>query len=101
MYGRVQKVIKETFTLKDVPPEAMYFGLAGVVPYVATSLQTVYLAWEINNQATHGAGYVLSGDTAQLMLNLIEPLQVGYGAVVSDRIVGSVDLYPALTSWTS
>jgi hypothetical protein len=82
----VQKVIKDTFSLKDVPPEAMYFGLAGVVPYVATSLQTVYLAWEMNNQVSYGGGYFLSGDTAQLVLNLIEPLQVGYGAVVCDFV---------------
>jgi hypothetical protein len=57
--------------------------MAGVIPYLATSLNTVYLAWEINNAATTGSGFLLSGQTAELMLHMIEPLQIGYGAVVS------------------
>ena len=86
-----QKVIKETFTLNEVPKEALYFGLAGVVPYLATSLNTCYLAWEINNNAIHGSGFLLSGDTASFLLHLTEPIQVGYGAVVSyDRNTNSV-----------
>ncbi|KAL1965082.1 hypothetical protein VTN77DRAFT_6142 [Rasamsonia byssochlamydoides] len=76
------KVIKDTFSLNEVPKEALYFGVAGVVPYLATSLNTVYLAWEMNNQATTGSGFLISGDTAQIMLHLIEPVQVGYGAVI-------------------
>lgn len=79
----MQNVIKDTFSLSAVPKEALYIGLAGVVPYLGTSLSTAYLAWEINNQATLGSGYVLSGDTASLLLHIIEPVQVGYGAVVS------------------
>lgn len=75
-------VIKDTFSLSAVPKEALYIGLAGVVPYLGTSLSTAYLAWEINNQATLGSGYVLSGDTASLLLHIIEPVQVGYGAVM-------------------
>lgn len=78
-----QKVIKETFTLDEVPREALYFGLAGVIPYVATSINTCYLAWEINSQALGGSGFLLSSDTASLLLHLTEPIQVGYGAVVS------------------
>ncbi|KKA21738.1 hypothetical protein T310_4259 [Rasamsonia emersonii CBS 393.64] len=76
------KTIKETFSLHEVPKEALYFGLAGVVPYLVTSLDTAYLAWEINNNATTGSGFLISGDTAQLMLHLMEPIQVGYGAVI-------------------
>lgn len=46
-----------------------------------TSLQTVYLAYE-TNQAAAG-GLILSGQSAELALHLLEPIQVGYGAVVS------------------
>ncbi|CRG84795.1 hypothetical protein PISL3812_01990 [Talaromyces islandicus] len=76
------KVIKETFTLAEVPKEALYFGLAGVIPYLATSVNTCYLAWEINSQALGGSGFLLSSDTASLLLHLTEPIQVGYGAVI-------------------
>ena len=57
--------------------------MAGVLPYMATSLSTVYCAWEINHAANTGAGFLMSERTAELALHAIEPLQVGYGAVVS------------------
>ncbi|KAJ5169478.1 Protein of unknown function DUF3429 [Penicillium coprophilum] len=76
------KVIKETFSLTGVPKEALYLGMAGVVPYLATSLQTVFLSYEINRAAALGDGLVFSGQTAELMLHMIEPIQVGYGAVI-------------------
>ena len=78
----IQKTIKETFNLGQVPREAYYIGLAGVLPYLATSLTTVYLAWDINHASLTGHGFLLSGQNAELLLNFIEPLQVGYGAVV-------------------
>ena len=81
-----QKVIKDTFSLEGVPKEAMYLGMAGVIPYLATSLQTVYLSYEINRANTTGDGLLFSGDTAELLLHLLEPVQVGYGAVVSRPI---------------
>lgn len=56
-----------------------------MVPYLVISLDTAYLAWEINNNTTTGSGFLISGDTAELMLHLIEPIQVGYGAVVSSE----------------
>lgn len=64
----------------------MYLGMAGVIPYLATSLQTVYLSYEVNRATTTGDGLLLSGDTAELLLHLLEPVQVGYGAVVSRQI---------------
>lgn len=64
----------------------MLLGMAGVIPYLATSLQTVYLSYEINRATTTGDGFLLSGDTAELLLHLLEPVQVGYGAVVSRQI---------------
>ncbi|PWY93383.1 hypothetical protein BO94DRAFT_510844 [Aspergillus sclerotioniger CBS 115572] len=76
------KVIKDTFSLEAVPKEALYLGMAGVIPYLATSLQTVYLSWEIKAAAMAGDGLLFSGQSAELMLHMIEPIQVGYGAVI-------------------
>ena len=78
-----QKTIRETFSLEDVPREAYYVGMAGVLPYLATSLSTVYCAFEINHASTTGSGFLMSGPTAEMALHVIEPLQIGYGAVVS------------------
>ncbi|KAI9821463.1 MAG: hypothetical protein M1832_003309 [Thelocarpon impressellum] len=74
--------IKETFSLQAVPREALYIGLAGVLPYLATSMTTFYLAWDINFAHATGQGFLLSGATAEALLHIIEPLQVGYGAVI-------------------
>ncbi|KAI9852283.1 MAG: hypothetical protein M1838_001171 [Thelocarpon superellum] len=74
--------IRETFALRDVPREALYIGLAGVLPYLATSLSTLYLAWDINISHATGMGFLVSGATAESLLNILEPLQVGYGAVI-------------------
>lgn len=79
----MQKVIQDTFSLAEVPKEALYLGMAGVIPYLVTSLQTVALSYEINHAATAGEGLVFSGQSAELMLHMLEPIQVGYGAVVS------------------
>lgn len=57
--------------------------MAGVIPYLATSLETVYLSYEINRAATAGDGLIFSGQSAELMLHMLEPIQIGYGAVVS------------------
>jgi hypothetical protein len=57
--------------------------MAGVVPYLVTSVDTAYLAWEMNNAATTGSGYLISGQTAEALMHILEPIQVGYGAVVS------------------
>lgn len=65
-----------------MPRQAYYIGLAGVLPYVATSASTIYCAWEINHAATNGVGFMMSEKTAELMLHVLEPLQVGYGATV-------------------
>ena len=83
----LQRTIKDTFALRDVPREALVVGLAGVMPYLATSLSTVYLAWDINHASMDGHGFLLSGETAEFLLNILEPLQVGYGAVVSHDIL--------------
>ncbi|OJJ02741.1 hypothetical protein ASPVEDRAFT_169641 [Aspergillus versicolor CBS 583.65] len=76
------KVIKQTFSLGDVPKDALYLGIAGVVPYLATSLETVYLAYEINHANATGDGLIFSGQSAELALHMLETVQVGYGAVI-------------------
>ena len=49
---------------------------------LATSLSTVYAAWEINHAATTGNGLFLNEKSAELMLHIIEPIQIAYGAAV-------------------
>jgi hypothetical protein len=87
----------ETFTLKDVPKEALYVGLAGVVPYLATSLSTVYLSWDIQHAAHTGTGFLLSGEVAEELLHIIEPIQLGYGASVGHIMLSSLIMNAALT----
>ncbi|EME83880.1 uncharacterized protein MYCFIDRAFT_162768 [Pseudocercospora fijiensis CIRAD86] len=71
------QTIRDTFNLEEVPRQAYYIGLAGVLPYAATSAATVYSAWEI-----HNGGYLMTEKTAELVLQILEPLQVGYGATI-------------------
>lgn len=88
----IQKVIQDTFSLKEVPKEALALGMAGVIPYLATSLQTVYLSYEINRAAALGDGLIFNGQSAELMLHMLEPIQVGYGAVVSNLLPNNLKL---------
>ncbi|TVY40934.1 hypothetical protein LOCC1_G007555 [Lachnellula occidentalis] len=76
------KTIKETFSLSEVPRESLYIGAAGVIPYAATSLSTVYLAWDINHAHANGTGALFSPETAHQLLDWITPIQIGYGAVI-------------------
>ncbi|KAF2036718.1 hypothetical protein EK21DRAFT_83656 [Setomelanomma holmii] len=73
--------VRETFNLSEVPREAYYMGLAGTIPYLATSITTVYCAWEINHSVA-GYGYLLNEKNATQLLHLLEPLQIGYGASI-------------------
>ena len=74
--------MKDTFRLQDVPREVFYIGMAGLVPYVATTASTLYLAWEIKLAHLNGIGYLGNRETAESLLHILEPLQVGYGAVI-------------------
>lgn len=47
-------------------------------------MQTVFLSYEINRAAALGDGLIFSGQSAELMLHMLEPIQIGYGAVVSN-----------------
>lgn len=70
-----------------MPKEALAVGLAGVIPYLATSLSTVYLSFDIQYAAVHGQGFLMSGETAEQLLHIIEPIQLGYGASVGIFVV--------------
>lgn len=91
-----QTTIVETFTLREVPKEALYVGLAGVMPYLATSLSTVYLSWDIQHAAATGTGFLMSGDTAEQLLHILEPIQLGYGASVSHTQPAGLSSIPKL-----
>jgi hypothetical protein len=79
------RTIKETFSLADVPKESLYIGAAGILPYAATSLSTVFLAYDINHAHDTGQGILFSPETAHQLLDLITPIQIGYGAVVGSK----------------
>lgn len=76
------KTIVDTFSLNNVPQKAMYMGLAGVLPYLATSMATVILSFDIQYNAHHGQGLLFNGEVAEQLLHIIEPLQLGYGATI-------------------
>ncbi|EOD50180.1 hypothetical protein GTA08_BOTSDO13611 [Neofusicoccum parvum] len=76
------ETIKDTFSLSEVPRQAYVLGLAGVLPYLATSVSTVFCAYELNHATAAGSGTILSAHTSELLLHFLEPLQVGYGAVI-------------------
>jgi hypothetical protein len=59
------------------------------MPYLATSLSTFYCAWEIQHNHAHGAGFLMSDKTAEALLHVLEPIQVGYGISVSLTCVDS------------
>lgn len=80
------QTIKDTFSLEEVPRQAYYIGLAGVLPYLATSLSTAFCAYELNTATAAGSGFLFDGKTAELLLHILEPLQVGYGAAVREPI---------------
>lgn len=86
----LQATIVETFSLRDVPREALYVGLAGVIPYLLTSLSTVYLSFDIQYAAHHGQGFLMSGELAENLLHIIEPIQLGYGASVCYSSTASI-----------
>ena len=77
-----QRTVRDTFRLNDVPREVLYLGIAGLAPYVVTTASTLYLAWDLNYAHINGIGYLVNRETAEWMLHFLEPLQIGYGAVI-------------------
>ncbi|KAL6852122.1 hypothetical protein J3F83DRAFT_757020 [Trichoderma novae-zelandiae] len=79
-------MVKDTFRLDTVPRESHILGLAGTLPYLATSLSTIFLAVNLNTEIPSANRFYnaifLEHGTAQYLLDLIEPVQLGYGAVI-------------------
>ncbi|KAI1260819.1 hypothetical protein F5Y18DRAFT_241950 [Xylariaceae sp. FL1019] len=80
------KTVQETFALSNVPKESYWLGLAGTLPYLGTSLSTVYLSWVLNTQWPSSSAFVnnimISQDSARELLHTLESLQLGYGAII-------------------
>ncbi|KAH8647290.1 hypothetical protein BX600DRAFT_503436 [Xylariales sp. PMI_506] len=78
--------VKETFALNTVPRESYIFGLAGTIPYVATSVGNLYLSWVLNTTWPTSSSFLnsilMSHESAQHYLGVLEPIQLGYGAVI-------------------
>jgi hypothetical protein len=53
---------------------------------MATSLSTVFLAWDLGKELPTGNSLYdavfINHDTAQRLLDLLQPIQLGYGAVI-------------------
>ncbi|KAI6777798.1 uncharacterized protein J7T54_003529 [Emericellopsis cladophorae] len=79
-------IVKDAFRLSKIPKESHILGLAGTVPYFATSLSTIYLGWNLSQTVPSGSSFkdsiMINPETAQWLLNNIEPVQLGYGAVI-------------------
>ncbi|OLN81359.1 hypothetical protein CCHL11_08575 [Colletotrichum chlorophyti] len=79
-------IVRDTFNLSEVPREPYLLGLAGTLPYLATSLSTVYLSWDLNLEWPSTSNFVnhiyMNHESAQYWLNLLEPIQLGYGAII-------------------
>jgi len=69
-----------------VPTEPYVLGLAGTLPYLATSISTVFLGWNIrtieNTSSSFLHSIMFTPEKAHQWLQLLEPIQVGYGAVI-------------------
>ena len=68
-----------------MPREAYALGLSGTVPYFITSVSTVYLGWILRREPSTSPitnSFMISQETAQQWLQMLEPVQLGYGAVI-------------------
>ncbi|KAL2157331.1 hypothetical protein VTH06DRAFT_6269 [Thermothelomyces fergusii] len=78
--------VKETFALATVPRKPFALGLAGTLPYLATSLSTVVLAWNLDTewptQSRFANAFLFNHEQVAYWLHTLEPIQVGYGAVI-------------------
>ncbi|CRK28476.1 hypothetical protein HYQ45_001738 [Verticillium longisporum] len=79
-------IVRDTFELSDVPKQPYWLGLAGTIPYLGTSLATVYLSWDLNTDWPSSSTLInhihMNHESAQYWLDFLEPVQLGYGAVI-------------------
>ncbi|KAI1164526.1 hypothetical protein F5B18DRAFT_670838 [Nemania serpens] len=80
------KTVQETFSLSGAPKEPYWLGVAGTLPYLGTSVSTIYLAWVLNTpwptSSTFANNLLIDPETAARALATLEPIQLGYGAVI-------------------
>ncbi|KAI0401726.1 hypothetical protein F4802DRAFT_578905 [Xylaria palmicola] len=80
------ETVKETFSLANTPNEPYWLGLAGTLPYLGTSVSTVYLAWVLNtpwpSPSAFANNIMINQEWASQLLATLEPIQLGYGAVI-------------------
>lgn len=78
--------MKETLALDSVPRHPYIFGIAGTLPYVATSLSTLVLSWNITatwpTKWSLVNTFMLWPENAREWLHVMEHIQLGYGAVL-------------------
>ncbi len=78
--------MKDSLALSSVPREPYALGLAGTLPYLATSISTLYLSWNLRTGYPTDSNllnsFMVSQETAQQWLQLLEHIQLGYGAVI-------------------
>ncbi|KAK9896786.1 hypothetical protein P389DRAFT_84135 [Cystobasidium minutum MCA 4210] len=67
---------------QHVPRTAWLAGAAGFIPYVGTSLSTIYLAREASLIASSKTESNIDLDTALALLHHVEQIQISYGAVI-------------------
>ena len=72
--------------MRTIPREPYILGLAGTLPYLATSVTTMFLSWDMNQTWPLSNAFLnsiyLQHDTAEHLLGVLEPVQLGYGAVL-------------------
>ncbi|KAI5450597.1 hypothetical protein NCC49_002856 [Naganishia albida] len=67
----------------DIPQPALYFGLAGTLPYLGTSVTTVALAREASLAASDIPNISgLNFEAAMSALHTVEAVQITYGAII-------------------
>lgn len=69
-----------------MPKEPYFLGLAGTLPYLATSISTLFLGWNVRTEWPTSSNFVnsflLNPETAASWLGTLEQIQLGYGAVI-------------------
>lgn len=75
-------------SLEGIPQPALLVGLAGTLPYLGTAIGSLYLSWNISKSHADFTGAIsekfvlLTPDTAEHWLPILQTVQVGYGACI-------------------
>ncbi|KAI1826295.1 hypothetical protein F4861DRAFT_101291 [Xylaria intraflava] len=84
--GADVKTVQELLSLSSVPKEPYWLGLFGTLPYLGTSVSTIYLVWVLNTEWPSSSALAnnltINQETASHLLATLEPIQMGYGAII-------------------